>query len=358
MHIPLRLIWKLLLINSTGLLVMMLLIAVAVHWLASTYFMSLMEEYNIDPIVVHSMFLHSVDRFLLLAGSTGFVISSLLSLWLSYRLLKPVSQLMNSAERISRGDYSHRVTIKGCGEIDALSGAFNDMADHLQQAEKFRKDFVVDVAHELRTPLTNIRGYMEGLKDNVIEPSQAVFVSLHEEALRLVGLVEELLQLARADLAKSNLRLERFDMAELVKQRLRVFGPRIVEKQLQTVQSLPTVMIEADEEKIAQVLTNLFENALRYSPTAGSLLVELQLEPEQVRFVVVNDLTDPEPADSQKLFERFQRGDVSRSREFGGAGLGLAIIKELIEAHNGTVGSRFEHGQAKFWFELPTKHEA
>jgi two-component system sensor histidine kinase BaeS len=353
MNIPLRLIWKLLLINWTGLFVMMLLVVLAIHWLASSYFMSLIEKYSIDPTDVHSMFLKSVDRFMLISGSIGFVISSLLNMWLNYQLLKPISQIMHSAARISEGDFSNQVTVRGCGEIDALSGVFNKMADHLQQAEKFRRDFIVDVAHELRTPLTNIHGYMEGLRDKVIEPSQEVFESLHEETFRLVRLVEELLQLARADLAKSNLHSRCFDLSELVRHNLRIFEPRFAEKRFRVEQNLPSVMIDADEEKLTQVLTNLFENSLRYGQIGGDLLIEIHHTKQRVRFEIENDLTGPEPHDSHLLFERFQRGDVSRSREFGGTGLGLAIIKELIEAHRGSVGSRFENGKAMFWFELP-----
>ncbi len=353
MHIPIRLIWKLLLINSTGLLIVILLIAVSVHSLASSYFMDLMQIYSIDPSDVHSMFLRSVDRYLIIACSIGFLVSSLLSLWLNYRLLRPISQIMHSASRITEGDYGNRVTVKGCGEIDQLSEAFNSMAQHLRQADQLRKDFVVDVAHELRTPLTNIRGYMEGLRDNVIEPGPGVFESLHEETLRLVRLVEELLQLARADSAKTNLCMDRFDLSELVRQNLRSFSLRFEDKHIRVTQDLPSVLIEADEERLTQVLTNFFENALRYSPTGGIVGVAIYPGPRQVRFEVVNDLTELQPDESVPLFERFRRGDVSRSREFGGSGLGLAIVKELVEAHRGTVGSRFESGKAMFWFELP-----
>ena len=333
MHIPLRLIWKLLLINMASLFVMLLLVSVAVHWLASSYFMTLMKEYSIDPSEVHRMFLQSVDRYLVIASLTGFAIASLLSLWLNYRLMRPVSQIMDSAARISEGDFSNRVDVKGCGEIDQLSLAFNSMADNLQRVEKLRKDFVVDVAHELRTPLTNIRGYMEGLRDNVIAADPEVFDSLHEETLRLVKLVEELLQLARADIAKSNLQIECFDLAELTKQTLRSFELRFVDKQLQVTQSLPIAMIHSDRERLTQVLTNLFENALRYSPTGGSVAVSLSWIEQRVRFLIVNDIEESQQLasstlESQSLFERFQRGDTSRSREFGGAGLGLAIVKD------------------------------
>ncbi len=150
------------------------------------------------------------------------------------------------------------------------------MANNLQRLEKLKRDFVVDVAHELRTPLTNIRGYLEGLRDNVISANVEVFDSLHEETLRLVRLVEELLQLARADLAKSNLKIQCFDLSELTKQTLLAFAPRFAEKGLQITQTLPAIMIHADKERLTQVLTNLFENALRYSPSNGAVSVFAQ----------------------------------------------------------------------------------
>lgn len=359
MHIPLRLIWKLLLINTTSLLVVLILIAVSVHWLASSYFMTLMNEYSIDPSDVHRMFLQAVDRYLVIASLAGFFIASLLSLWLNYRLMRPVSQIMYSAARIAEGDFSKRVDVKGCGEIDQLSLAFNSMAENLQRVEKLRKDFIVDVAHELRTPLTNIRGYMEGLRDNVITADTEVFDSLHEETLRLVRLVEELLQLARADLAKSHLHIQCFDLADLTKQTLRAFEPRFAEKQLQVTQLLPPLMIHADKERLTQVLTNLLENSLRYSPVRGMVGISLAVNDQRFRFLVANETEDSQPFTSDdplvsaQLFERFQRGDASRSRELGGAGLGLAIVKELIVAHQGNVGYRFERGKAEFWFELP-----
>ncbi len=360
MHIPLRLIWKLLLINSTSLLIMLILVIVAVHWLSSSYFMTLMVEYRIDTSQVHQMFLKAVDRYLVIASLSGFAIATLLSLWLNYRLMRPLSELMHSATRISEGDFSKRVNVKGCGEIDQLSLVFNSMANNLQRLEKLKRDFVVDVAHELRTPLTNIRGYLEGLRDNVISANVEVFDSLHEETLRLVRLVEELLQLARADLAKSNLQIQCFDLSELTRQTLRAFAPRFAEKSLQITQTLPAIMIHADKERLTQVLTNLFENALRYSPTNGAVSVLLNVEGHQVRLLMVNDCEQPQSSTTdavglETLFERFQRGDVSRSRDLGGAGLGLAIVKELIDAHRGKVGYRIANGRAEFWFELPIR---
>lgn len=354
MHMPLRLFSKLLAINSFSLLIVLATVALAVHLLAADYFSTLMHEFSIAPEDAHSMFLRAVDRYLLLASAIGFTVASLMCIWLNYRLTSPIAVMMRSAQLISAGDFSLKVEARGCGEIEQLSTVFNEMATSLQRAERLRKDFIVDVAHELRTPLTNILGYMEGLRDKVIVPEPAVFVSIHEEAGRLVKLVEDLLHLARADVAKSSLHPERVDLTQLIQQTIQQFQPRLDEKSIQVdFPSSTTFELDADAPRIIQVLTNLLENAWRYSPEGGTVSLRLQPERSYVRVLIVNDV-EYETADPSALFERFRRGDSSRSRVSGGAGLGLAIVKELVHAHGGQVGSQFQDGKAEFWFELPS----
>jgi signal transduction histidine kinase len=177
-----KLIWKLLAINCLALSMVLAAVWLSVHLLAANYFMTLVEEYDIAPSAAHAMFVQAVDRYLLLASVIGFFAAALLSLWLSFRQTRPISQITISARLIAAGNYDQRVTARGCGEVDLLGEAFNEMASSLQQGERLRKDFIVDVSHELRTPMTNILGYMEGLKDDVIAPDKVVFSSIHEEA--------------------------------------------------------------------------------------------------------------------------------------------------------------------------------
>lgn len=354
MHFPRRLFSKLLVINCLSLVIVLLTVGLGVHLLAADYFSTLMREFSIAPEAAHAVFLQAVDRYLLLASATGFGVASLLCIWLNYRLTSPIAEIMKSAQLISNGDFTLKVHSRGCGEIDQLSTVFNDMATSLQRAERLRKDFIVDVAHELRTPLTNILGYMEGLRDGVIEPDSAMYVSIHEEANRLVKLVEDLLQLANADIAKSSLLPARVDLSLLIQQTIVQFLPRLDEKSIRVDFSSPIpVEIDADAARIIQVLTNLLENAWRYSTHGGTVSVRMQQLDSSVRVLIGND-TDDAPLDPSVLFERFQRGDSSRSRHSGGAGLGLAIVKELVQAHGGRVGSQFREGKAEFWFELPT----
>jgi two-component system, OmpR family, sensor histidine kinase BaeS len=350
--IRLRLIWKLVLINALSLGVVLLLIAVSIHWLAATYFMTLMERYDVPIADIQGMFLQAVDRYLLLASFIGFAIALGMSLWLNYRLVFPITQIVESANRISQGDFSMQVEVHGCGEIDELCMAFNRMANELKGAEQLRKDFIVDVAHELRTPLTNMRGYLEGLRDNVFKPDTAVIGSILEETMRLAHLVEDLLQLARADVAKSHLNMVTFDLSELIHQAIDRFRHRFEQKGLQlSNRAIEPTTVVADPDRITQVITNLFENALRYTPVGGVVEIATNIEGHRLRMSISNDCEEI-PANTSRLFERFQRGDTSRSRQYGGAGLGLAIVRELIMAHGGKVGNQFDNKKATFWFEL------
>lgn len=350
-----KLIWKLLAINCLALGIVLAAVWLSIHLLAASYFMTLVQDYDIDPSVAHAMFLQAVDRYLLLASVIGFFAAALLSLWLSFRQTRPISQITESARLIAAGNYGQRVTARGCGEVDQLGEAFNEMASSLQQAERLRKDFIVDVSHELRTPLTNILGYMEGLRDDVIAPDKAVFSSIHEEAQRLTNLVEELLQLARADVARADLKYERIDLTQLIRQTIQQFQPKISTKSLDvTCHATLSVEVMADAARMIQIMTNLMENACRYSPAGSKIDIYSERSANVVRVRMVND-SDQEVPDPVIIFERFQRGELSRSRHSGGAGLGLAIVKELIQAHGGRVGSEFRSGKADFWFELPEK---
>ncbi len=289
-------------------------------------------------------------------GLAGFLVASAFSLWFYFRLISPIHQLTSSAQLISGGDYSLRVSAAACGEIATLAKTFNAMADGLERGERLRKNFIADIAHELRTPLTNIQGYMEGLRDSVISPDTSVFISVHEETIRLVQIVEELLQLERSEAAKANLKVASFDLNELIVDTHKRFKPRLDGKSLSaSLQSPQQVIATADKSRIAQVLTNLFENAFRYTPPSGSIEATLTVAKPWIRFSLVNE-TDEQKIDSSiSLFERFQRGETSRSRLYGGTGLGLSIVKELIQAHGGNVGHSFGDGKAEFWFELPIR---
>lgn len=351
-----RLLWKLLGINLVIIGIVILVVWLAFDYLAADYFMVLMKKYNIDPTAVHEMFLSSAHRYLIWASVFALVLAGVLSFLLTRRVLSPLSQMIGITQKIASGDYTGRAPIPSKDEVGQLATAFNQMAESLQRIEQLRKTMVIDVAHELRTPLTNMRCYLEALSDGVLPPSKKTLESLHEETLRLAKLVEDLLQLARADASKGALRVQTVKLQQLASQVLELFQPGFAAKKIVVEADLSTaeVQITADPEKLSQVFSNLLQNAWQYTPHGGNVRVSAERLPGRIKIVFANTGERIAEEDLPFIFERFYRGEKSRSREHGGAGIGLAIVKELVEAHGGQVGAESTPAKTRIWFTLPT----
>ncbi|MDJ0889763.1 MAG: ATP-binding protein [Gammaproteobacteria bacterium] len=350
-----RLLWKLLAINIPVVAGVILVVWLAIDYLAADYFAVLMEEYHVSPNDAHGIFLNAVHRYLLGATLCAFALAAALSFLLTRKVLRPLSEMMQVTRRLSDGDYTARVQVQSKDEIGRLGAAFNRMADNLERIERLRKTMVADAAHELRTPLTNIRGYLEGLQEGVVSPSQETFEMLHSEMLRLVRLSEDLLSLARADAAKLDLRPQPFSMRDLVEEVLDFNRLRLSAKDLKAEvrfhEGADAVL--ADRDKLLQAVRNLFDNAWQYTPPGGRIHVSARPVPEGLRVSFVNTGQGIAAEDLPYIFERFYRADKSRSRDHGGAGIGLSIVKELVEAHDGKVGATSADGQTTVWFTLP-----
>jgi signal transduction histidine kinase len=351
-----RLLWKLLLINIVPVIgIIILVVWLVIDQLAANYFMALMDKYDVSPSDIHQMFLHAVHRYLLWATLAALALAFVISYFLIRRVLKPLAQMRTITREVAAGNFSARVDVRSQDEIGELGLAFNRMADSLERIEQLRKTMVADVAHELRTPLTNLRGYLEALTDQVLPPSQQTFTMLQQEILRLVSLVENLQQLARADAAKAFLKREKLSLAELVEQILSLYTLQLQDKKISVeknmIQAADFVM--ADREKLLQAIRNLVENGWKYTPENGRIAISTRLEPNEVRLTIANSGPGIQAADLPYIFERFFRSDRSRSRHAGGAGIGLAIVKELIEAHGGRVGAESQDGETRIWFTLP-----
>jgi signal transduction histidine kinase len=258
--------------------------------------------------------------------------------------------------KISAGDYSGKVPMTSRDEVGQLAAAFNRMAEGLQRIEQLRKTMVIDVAHELRTPLTNIRGYLEAIGDGVVLPSKETFDLLQEETLRLGRLVEDILNLAKADAAGMDLRKVNLQISRTILQGLDAFRPQFNAKEIKVTTDFAedAVPLPADPEKLGQVVTNLLQNAWQYTPQGETVRIFARRTPEEIRFTFANPGGGLSQKDLPLIFERFYRGEKSRSREHGGAGIGLAIVKGLIEAHGGRVGAELSDGEVRIWFSLPT----
>jgi signal transduction histidine kinase len=203
--------------------------------------------------------------------------------------------------------------------------------------------------------LTNIRGYLEALNDRVLPFSTETFTLLQSETQRLADLVEDVLQLARADAAPGRLELAPADLAEIIRNTLPPFAPALEEKSVRVHLDLPDapVVVAADRRRLSRVMRNLTDNAIRYAPPGGRVDIRLAPDPDRVRIDYGNRADRLVADDLPYLFERFYRGEKSRSRQHGGAGIGLAIVKELVEAHGGTVSAALEEGRFHIRLTLP-----
>jgi signal transduction histidine kinase len=349
------LLWKLLLINLPVIAVIIAVVWLSIDQLAANYFMVLMEKYMVSPTETHRAFLTAVHYTLFWASLAALLIAFVLSFLLTRRVLRPLSRMAEATREVAAGNFSSRVEVGAADEIGRLGTAFNRMADSLENLERLRKTMVGDVAHELRTPLTNLRGYLEGLSDGVIPPEKATFEMLQAEILRLVRLVEDLGQLARAEAARAYLERQEFDLSETIGQMLTLYRPRFEARSITVATRFAPAAerIVADRDKVLQAVRNLIENACRYTPEGGRFTVSTERLPGEIRVVFANSGPGIPPADLPYVFERFYRADRSRSRDAGGAGIGLSIVKELIEAHGGNVGAESAEGETRVWFVLP-----
>lgn len=350
-----HLIWKLVGINLLVIGFVIVIVWLSIDYLSANYFMVLMEKYNISPGPSHAMFLNAVHRYLIWASLAAFLLAILLSFLLIKRVLDPLSQMIEITHHISSGTYSASIPVTSNDEIGQLAVAFNRMANSLNKIEHLRKTMLINVAHEFRTPLNNIQGYLEALIDGVVPNSKETFGLIHEETLRLTQLVEDILRLARADAAKGDLDLMEIRIGAVIEKVLDVSRLEFESKQIQLETSGidSAARVNADPDKLTQAVRNLVQNAYQYTPSGGRVKIFTQLTSGEIQVVFANTGVDVPEKELPFVFERFYRGEQSRSREHGGAGIGLAIVKGLIEAHNGTVGAEIHHDETRIWFSLP-----
>ena len=301
-------------------------------------------------------FLASVNSSLLEAVIVAGIVALLLTLVLSNTILKPVRELTLAASRMEQGDLSQRVQIKTKDEIGDLAHAFNTMADSLERSEQLRRNLVSDVAHELRTPLTNIRGYLEALQDQVIEPGPAVIASVYEEAVLLSHLVTDLQDLTLAEAGQLRLQCAPIALEDIINNAVNGLSLQAASKNLSLNVDVPAdlPLVEADPQRVGQILRNLLSNAIKHTPPEGEVRVSARALQQEVEVRVQDTGVGIEAEHLPYLFKRFYRADPSRSRATGGTGLGLAIVEQLVHAHGGRIDVESQLGQGTcFTFTLP-----
>ncbi len=330
-------------------------IAIGVLGVAQSTFNRLMLQAGESAATAHTMFEHSVVAVFIAAAAIAVAVSVLLASLLALRLARPLNDMARAARRVARGEYQARVQRAGPEEVTSLADSFNQMAESLQEQERMRREFIVNAAHELSTPLTNLQGYLEALRDGVIAPSTEQFQSLHEEVDRLVRLSRSLNTLAQDNSASNTRALETIDLVPSVRAAVELARPSFDSKTIRVQLHLPDRLAARGEtDQLAQVLANLLQNASRYTPNGGLVTVAAEARPNDVLVSVSNTGEAIPQQDLPHLFERFYRVEKSRDRTRGGAGIGLAIVKQLVEATGGRVGAESQAGVTRFWFSLPS----
>ncbi len=332
-----------------------IVLAVGTLGFASRSFEQLMVDHGETLASAQAMFADGVVRFFVGALAVAAIGSVVLATALGRRVAAPLREMSGAARHVAQGDYAVRVERRGPEEIRSLADSFNQMAAQIGEQERMRREFVSNAAHELRTPLTNLQGYLEALRDGVLTADHATFVSLHEEVDRLVRLSRALDALAEGDTtARGPGAIREIDLREAIESAVELHSAALERRGLRLDLMLPPMLrARADPDHLDQVLANLLQNAVRYTPDGGGIGVMAEQRAADVLVSISNTGRGIPPEDLPHVFERFYRVDKSRDRASGGAGIGLAIVKSLVELGGGRVGAESSPDQTRFWFSVP-----
>ena len=310
----------------------------------------------LDTGTVTSDYLLRVSRSVWVGALIAIVIAFFATLLISRSILHPIEKLTAAARQMQRGDMTARVNIQSKDEIGSLGNSFNAMAESINKQEQLRKNMVSDVAHELRTPLSNILGYLEAANDGKIATDQILVNNLHEEAALINHLIDDLQELAQADAGHLRIEISAIHIDEIILSTYESFLPTCQKLGITLMHDIPDGIptVKADAQRITQILGNLMNNALNYTPAGGTILLRAFVTGSFVQVEVVDTGTGIEAGHLSHIFDRFYRADPSRARSTGGSGLGLAIVKQLVEAQGGHAGVKSEPGKGStFFFTVP-----
>lgn len=319
----------------------------------------------IEPVLnpADEDFLRSVNLSIFITSATVGLLAIILGSLLFRQITSPLRALSQSAQAIADGNLGRRIEIKSNDEVGQAAHSFNRMAESLAQADAQRRNLIADIAHELRTPLTVVQGNLEALMDGVYDLTPENVAAVHKQTVVLTRLVADLRDLALAEAGQLHLELKTVALSEVVTQVSEGLEIQAREKgvtlKLEIEKALPK--IQADEQRLAQVLYNLMSNALRHTPIGGTITTSVELRAERplqgngrVLVRVQDTGSGIPPEDLPHVFERFYRADRSRARATGGSGLGLTIAKQIIEAHGGQIWAQSWLGAGStFAFSLP-----
>jgi signal transduction histidine kinase len=295
-----------------------------------------------------ALFLRRTNQGLLLAILAAMLVALLVGIVLANNLTHPLLMLTRAAENLAAGDLEQKVDIHSNDEIGELADAFNRMSQEVARVNQLRRQMTADVAHDLRTPLTVIAGYIESMRDGVLPPTQERLAIIYGEIERLQNLVGDLRTLSQADSGELVMNIQEVDLKALLERSAQAFQLRASQQGIRMSVDAPSnlPLAHLDQARMLQVLDNLLSNAFRYTPDGGEITISALHEGAMAVIKVIDNGSGIPEADLTHIFERFHRADPSRHTDTGESGLGLAIVRAIVEAHHGQVSaeSALGHG--------------
>ncbi|MDF2548880.1 MAG: histidine kinase [Anaerosolibacter sp.] len=301
-------------------------------------------------------FKSTLNQAFILSATAALLFGLIVSIGFSRQITTPLIRITQAARHMGEGNLNVRANVNtNTLELDQLSEAMNYLAESLQQQEMLRKRLTTDMAHEIRTPLTTLKSHIEAFMDGIWAPTEERFVSCYEEVERLSKLVGNLQNLAKLEQASLQLNKENFSLSEEIRKTVEAMKPQFMKKHIEVFMELGLDMrVIMDRDKIKQVLINLLTNAYKYTNESGSVWVKLEDKYDEIIIEIKDTGIGIQEKDIPYIFERFYRGDISRSRETGGTGIGLSITKVLVEAHGGKIQVESNVGEGSiFSIHLP-----
>ena len=283
-------------------------------------------------------FLKEINKVITSIGIVMVLITIFIAILISNNISKPVEVVSNMANLIGDGDYDNKIDYdSNIVEIDVLIKSINNLSAKLEEQENLRKRLTTDISHELRTPLTSIQTHLEAMIDGIWEPDTERLNSVNEEVIRLTNLVNQLQNLAKFDSEKSKLNLAKVNVKNLIMNVVYNNQGKALEKNINIECDLESIDSYLDKDKISQVIVNLLSNAIRYTNNGGKIFISSYKENNNLKIQFKDNGIGIPKENIKYIFERFYRVDESRSKNTGGIGVGLTIVKSIIDLHQGTI---------------------
>ena len=267
------------------------------------------------------------------------IITSIAIIWIiSRRTLNPITNIVNTSKYLSKGDFTKRIDQSVSGELSEIVTAFNYMASELQKLDEQRKIMIADIAHELRTPMTNLKGYIEGWSDGIIKPDNETLKILDYQVNTLSKIIDDLSTLSLAESGMLSLNISEFELNNKISEIINNFKLRSQSQNININNNItPDITINYDPQRFTQIVTNILNNSILATDDGGIISFSTSTNNNNLLLKISDNGTGIPKDELPYIFDRFYRTDKSRNRQSGGSGLGLSIVKYLIESHNGTI---------------------